>query len=48
MSKSLHPFTPCEGVAGDRLLDLANTSITLNTMAEVAKLLRKRIDFVLR
>lgn len=32
----------------DRLLDPANTSITLNTMAKVAHLLGKRIDFALR
>jgi len=32
----------------DRLLDPKNTSITLNTMAKVAQLLRKRIDFALR
>ena len=32
----------------DRLLDPANTSITLNTMARVATLLGKRIDFALR
>jgi antitoxin HicB len=32
----------------DRLLDPQNTSITLNTMAKVAHLLGKRIDFALR
>jgi len=32
----------------DRLLDPNNTSITLNTMAKVAHLLGKRIDFALR
>jgi antitoxin HicB len=32
----------------DRLLDPENTSITLNTMAKVATLLGKRIEFVLR
>ena len=32
----------------DRLLDPENTSITLNTMAKVAHLLGKRIDFALR
>jgi antitoxin HicB len=32
----------------DRLLDPENTSITLNTMAKVARLLGKRIEFVLR
>jgi len=32
----------------DRLLDPSNTSITLNTMAKVAHLLGKRIDFALR
>jgi antitoxin HicB len=32
----------------ERLLDPANTSITLNTMAKVAHLLGKRIDFALR
>jgi len=32
----------------DRLLDPDNTSITLNTMAKVAHLLGKRIDFALR
>jgi antitoxin HicB len=32
----------------DRLLDPENTSITLNTMAKVAKLLGKRIEFALR
>jgi DNA-binding Xre family transcriptional regulator len=32
----------------DRLLDPENTSITLNTMARVAHLLGKRIDFALR
>ena len=32
----------------DRLLDPGNTSITLNTMAKVAHLLGKRIDFALR
>jgi antitoxin HicB len=32
----------------DRLLDPKNTSITLNTMAKVAHLLGKRIDFALR
>lgn len=32
----------------DRLLDPANTSITLNTMAKVAHLLGKRIEFSLR
>jgi len=31
----------------DRLLDPANTSITLNTMAKVATLLGKRIEFSL-
>jgi len=31
----------------DRLLDPENTSITLNTMAKVAHLLGKRIDFAL-
>jgi antitoxin HicB len=32
----------------DRLLDPDNTSITLNTMAKVATLLGKRIEFALR
>jgi len=32
----------------DRLLDPANTSITLATMAKVAHLLDKRIEFALR
>jgi predicted XRE-type DNA-binding protein len=32
----------------DRLLDPENTSITLNTMAKVAHILGKRIDFALR
>jgi len=32
----------------DRLLDPENTSITLNTMARVASLLGKRIEFALR
>jgi len=32
----------------DRLLDPDNTSITLNTMAKVAHLLGKRIEFALR
>jgi antitoxin HicB len=32
----------------DRLLDPANTSITLNTLAKVASFLGKRIDFALR
>ncbi len=32
----------------DRLLDPQNTSITLNTMAKVAQLLGKRIEFSLR
>jgi len=32
----------------DRLLDPENTSITLNTMAKVASLLGKRIEFGLR
>ena len=32
----------------DRLLDPENTSITLNTMAKVANLLGKRIEFGLR
>jgi antitoxin HicB len=32
----------------DRLLDPKNTSITLNTMAKVANLLGKRIEFALR
>ncbi len=32
----------------ERLLDPANTSITLNTMAKVAHLLGKRTDFALR
>ena len=32
----------------DRLLDPENTSITLNTMAKVADLLGKRIEFALR
>ena len=32
----------------DRLLDPENTSITLNTMARVANLLGKRIEFALR
>lgn len=32
----------------DRLLDPQNTSITLNTMARVANLLGKRIEFSLR
>jgi predicted XRE-type DNA-binding protein len=32
----------------ERLLDPENTSITLNTMAKVAHLLGKRIDFALR
>ena len=32
----------------ERLLDPDNTSITLNTMTKVARLLGKRIDFSLR
>ncbi len=32
----------------DRLLDPKNTSITLNTIAKVAHLLGKRIEFALR
>jgi hypothetical protein len=32
----------------DRLLDPDNTSITLNTLAKVAHVLGKRIDFALR
>jgi len=32
----------------DRLLDPANTSITLGTIGRVAQLLGKRIDFALR
>ena len=32
----------------DRLLDPGNTSITLNTMAKVAQLLGKRIEFALQ
>ena len=32
----------------DRLLDPENTSITLNTMAKVAQLLGKRMEFSLR
>ena len=32
----------------DRLLDPKNTAITLNTMAKVAHLLGKRIEFALR
>jgi antitoxin HicB len=32
----------------DRLLDPKNTSITLNTMAKVANLVGKRIEFALR
>jgi DNA-binding Xre family transcriptional regulator len=32
----------------ERLLDPDNTSITLNTMAKVARLLGKRIDFALK
>ena len=32
----------------ERLLDPENTSITLNTMAKVARLLGKRIEFALR
>jgi antitoxin HicB len=32
----------------DRLLDLGNTSITLNTMAKVARLRGKRIEFAMR
>ncbi|MBI4579457.1 MAG: XRE family transcriptional regulator [Planctomycetes bacterium] len=32
----------------DRLLDPENTSISLNTMAKVAHLLGKRIEFALR
>ncbi len=32
----------------DRLLDPDNTSITLNTMAKVAHLFGKRVDFALR
>jgi len=32
----------------DRLLDPDNTSITLNTIAKVARMLGKRIEFVLR
>lgn len=32
----------------DRLLDPDNTSITLNTMAKVAQLLGKKIEFALR
>jgi predicted XRE-type DNA-binding protein len=32
----------------DRLLDPDNTSITLNTLAKVAHLLGKRIEFALR
>ncbi len=34
--------------AVERLLDPTNTSITLNTMAKVAHLLGKRIEFALR
>jgi hypothetical protein len=34
--------------AVERLLDPTNTSITLNTMAKVAQLLGKRIEFALR
>jgi antitoxin HicB len=34
--------------AVDRLLDPQNTSITLSTMAKVANLLGKRIEFALR
>ncbi len=34
--------------AVDRLLDPDNTSITLNTMAKVADLLGKRMEFALR
>lgn len=34
--------------AVDRLLDPENTSITLTTMAKVASLLGKRIEFALR
>lgn len=34
--------------AVDRLLDPENTSITLGTLAKVAHLLGKRIDFALR
>jgi predicted XRE-type DNA-binding protein len=44
VAKRLH--TSRTGV--DRLLDPDNTSITLNTMAKVAHLLGKRIEFVLR
>lgn len=32
----------------DRLLDPKNTSITLNTMAKVANLIGKRIEFALK
>lgn len=32
----------------NRLLDPENTSITLNTMAKIAQLLGKRIEFALR
>lgn len=32
----------------ERLLDPANTSITLNTMAKVAHVLGKRVEFSLR
>jgi DNA-binding Xre family transcriptional regulator len=32
----------------ERLLDPANTSITLNTMAKVAHLLGKRIEFAMK
>jgi len=43
MAKRLH--TSRTGV--DRLLDPKNTSITLNTLAKVATILGKRIEFAL-
>ena len=44
MAKKLRTSRP----AIDRLLDPANMSITLNTMAKVAHHLGKRIDFALK
>ena len=44
MARRLH--TSRTGV--DRLLDPENTAITLNTLAKVATVLGKRIDFTLR
>ncbi len=43
MAKRLH--TSRTGI--DRLLDPANTSVTLNTLARVATVLGKRIEFAL-